>query len=205
MERETGARRNRDDCGTPGWHHARKENRMKRFALVLFLGVLVVGGLSAAGAKDDPISGTWYGGSSSPDHAGFKYIYVFSPIADGRWQVLCFIASSPAAYGFPAIMTPFAGEIVKSATGYEMRILAMGTASANVPPTELPNVTGARAILTVAGPNEIKLVYDTAGMYAWGKTPFVDSPLGWAYRPGSGDPTPETIYKMQATVDINLK
>ena len=157
------------------------------------------------GPKEDPISGTWYGGSSSPDHAGFKYVYQFSPIGEGRWQVACFPASIAAAYGPNALMTPFGGEIVKTASGYELRLRSLATATAVAPPKDLPVVIAARAILTVVGPNEIKLVYDTAGMYAWGKVPFVDDALGWAYRPGNGDPVPETIYKMQTTVDINLK
>jgi hypothetical protein len=179
---------------------------MKRLALVLFLGVLVVGGLSALGGKeDDPISGTWYGGSSFPDHAGFKYIYVFSPIAAGRWQLLCFPVSNPAAYGGFTIMTPFAGEIVKTASGYELRLISLGTATAAAPPSELPTIVAGRAILTVVGPSEIKLVYDTAGAWAWGKVPFVDAAMGWSYRPGNGGPVPETLHKMQTTVDINLK
>ena len=178
---------------------------MKRFALILLLGVLAVGGLSAMAEKEDAITGAWYGGSTFPDHAGFKYLYTFSPIGPDRWQVLCFPASNPAAYGPFALMTPFGGEIVKTVSGYEMRILSLGTATAEVPPKDLPMVVGARAILTVVGPNEIKLVYDTAGMYAWGKVPFVDSPVGWAYRPGNGGPVAEALYKMQTTVDINFK
>jgi hypothetical protein len=178
---------------------------MKRIALVLFLVVLAVGGLSAMSTKEDPITGTWYGGSSFTGHAGFKYPYLYSPVGEGRWQVLCFPASVAAAYGPFALMTPFGGEIVKTAPGYELRLITPGTATAVAPPKDPPMVVGARAILTVVGPNEIKLVYDTAGMYAWGKVPFVDDALGWAYRPGNGDPVPETIYKMQTTVDINLK
>jgi hypothetical protein len=178
---------------------------MKRLTLVLFLGVLVVGGLSAMSTKEDPITGTWYGGSSSPDHAGFKYLYQFYPIGEGRWQVACFPVSNPASYGPFALMTPFGGEIVKTASGYELRLITLGTATAVAPPKDLPMVVGARAILTVVGQNEIKLVYDTAGMFAWGKVPFVDDALGWAYRPGNGGPVPETLYKMQTTVDINLK
>jgi hypothetical protein len=181
------------------------EDHMKRFALALLFAVLVVGGLSAMAEKEDPISGTWYGGSSFPDHAGFKYVYQFAPLGSDRWQVTCFIASNPAAYGGFAIMTPFSGEIRKTGSGYELRILSLGTATAEVPPKDLPTIVGARALLTVVGSTEIKLLYDTAGVWAWGKEPFVDAAAAWMYRPGNGGPVPETIRKMQATVDINLK
>ncbi len=76
---------------------------------------------------------------------------------------------------------------------------------AAVPPDVLPSVAAGRAVLKVVGPDRIDLVYDTAGGYAWGKVPFVDNAAGWGYRPGNGGPVPETLYRLNTTVDINLK
>jgi hypothetical protein len=75
------------------------------------------------------------------------------------------------------------------ASGYELRLISLATATAVAPPRDLAVVIGARAILTVAGPNEIKLVYDTASGYAW----------------GNGGPVLETLSRMATTADINLK
>jgi opacity protein-like surface antigen len=49
--------------------------------------VIVSSFMVFAGGRDSdcPPTGTWYGGSYFPDHAGFNYQYTFIPVEAGRF------------------------------------------------------------------------------------------------------------------------
>jgi len=153
--------------------------------------------------EDDPISGTWYGGSTFPDHQGFKYQYVFSPISHGRWQLLGEGAYSPDIFG-AAIQTFWSGEIRKLGDSYELRLMALTSTDATGLPQSHPTILAGRAVVTLLGPDEMKLEYNTAGIWKWGTTVFVDEPETWMYKPGSGGPTVEILRRLKTDGEIKL-
>ena len=175
-------------------------------ALVLALAMVcsTLGCHAPNGAPEkDPISGTWYGGSTFPDHRGYKYHYVFSPIAHGRWQVL-----GEGAYGadtFGAVIQTFwSGEIRKIGDSYELRLMCLTSTDATGPPDVFPTILAGRAVVTLPGPDEMKLEYNTAGIWKWGTTVFVDDPEVWMYKPGSGGPTIEILRRLKTDGEIKL-
>jgi hypothetical protein len=174
------------------------------FALALAVVCLSLGCNAPNGAREeDPISGTWYGGSTFPDHQGYKYQYVFSPMAHGRWQVLGEGVYGPDTFG-AAIKTFWSGEIRKIGDSYELRLMSLTSTDATEPPEVLPTIIAGRAVLNLLGPDEMKLEYNTAGMWKWGTTVFVDDPEVWMYKPGSGGPTIEILRRLKTDGEIKL-
>jgi hypothetical protein len=176
----------------------------KKLITFVLLAIIAVGSLAANALREnDPISGTWYGGSTFEGHLGYKYQYVFSPIARGRWQLLGAGAYGPDTFG-AAVKTFWSGEIRKIGDSYELRLMCLTSTDANEPPEVLPKIPAGRAIVTLLGPDEMKLEYDTAGMWSWGTTVFVDEPEVWMYKPGSGGPTVEILRRLKTDGEINL-
>jgi len=93
------------------------------FVLMAFIGSWVVaGGVKAA----DPLRGSWYGGSSNPDNAGYKYHYTFIPTGTGRWYAMADGAYNPDSLG-AAVATTWTGEVIERNGTYEIRLLALTT------------------------------------------------------------------------------
>lgn len=176
---------------------------MKKWIAVLVLVLSAAAAAVAGGAKEDPITGTWIGGSSFPDSQGYKYVYVFTPMGPGQWRLIAQSAYGPASWG-AGMATFWAGDIRKVGTRYELRLICLTQNDLNEPPMELPGIIAARAWLTVTGPDEIKLVYDTAGNWTWGTNPFVDAAAAWAYTPDSGVAVEEILHRFETVRPINL-
>jgi hypothetical protein len=178
---------------------------MKR-TLVAFviLAVAVTGvfasGVGGKGAGTDPLCGTWYGGSTNPDHAGFKYQYTFIPTGSDRWYVMAQGIYNPDSLG-AAVLSRFTGEVVHLDGDYEIRLIAMATTDPVDPPDELPVIHAVRGGLTVNSENEVTVEYDLYGIYAWDTTPFVDEPAVWGIPPNSTVLT-EIIHRMRMDVAL---
>ncbi len=177
---------------------------MKRLMLIVLIGLVAAGAQVAAMGSNDPVTGAWYGGSTSPDGVQFKWLYVFTPAGPDRWTLTCEGAFAPEVFR-AALKTQFGGEIRRTGSAYELRLACLTTNDTSAAPKELPSIVAARAVLTVLGPDQIRLTYDTAGVWIWGTVPFVDQPVAWMYRRGIDPPTVETLSRVKMDVDVALK
>lgn len=76
---------------------------------ILLLGMLVALTVPvAAGGTTDELQGTWCGGSSNPDNAGYKYHYTFIPTGRNRWNRMADGAYNPDSLG-AAVATRWTG------------------------------------------------------------------------------------------------
>ena len=176
---------------------------MKKAFLFLPALAIVAGGASAGSIKEaggaDPLQGSWYGGSSNPDHAGYKYHYTFIPTGSDRWYVEAQPSYTAATFG-GAILSNFTGEVVLVDGAYEVRLLAMMGKDPVDPPGELPTVIAGRGWITLTSENGATIEYDFGGFYEWGKTPFVDEPAIQNISPEAT--VKEVIHRMRVDVEI---
>jgi hypothetical protein len=178
---------------------------MRRTLLVLVVtaiatSVAFAGGTAERSGRTDPLCGTWYGGSSNPDHAGYKYQYTFIPTGRDRWYVMAQGLYTAATFG-GAILTNWTGEVLRSGDTYELRLIGMTTNDPVDPPDELPTVIGGRAWVTLQSEHEAKIEYDMGGVYSWGKRPFIDDPDMRNITPDAK--VTEIIHRMRTDVTIN--
>ena len=178
---------------------------MKRPLFVGMVIMAVVGSLAFAGGTgdsaasgQDPLCGSWYGGSSNPDNAGYKYHYTFIPTGKGRWYVMADGAYSPDSLG-AAVATTWTGEVIARDGKYEIRLLALTTNDPTEPPEELPTVHAVRGFLSVESDSKVVINYESWGAYNWGDSPFESEPAVWMFPPGTGTIT-ETIQRMSMAV-----
>ena len=168
---------------------------MKRVLLVVLLGLVAVSSpLWASGSGEDELSGTWFGGSTNPDHEGFKYKYVFVPTGPDRWCLIANGAYSPDSIG-AQVATPWSGEVFASDDGYEMRLIALTTNDPVHPPEELPTIQAVRGYLSIDEAGVGHITYDLYALYGWDQIPFVDEPSAWVLEPGTGE-LRETIHRI---------
>ncbi len=169
---------------------------MKRLGFIVLLAVVVVGGLAANAAREDPLSGTWYGGSTMAEHQGYKYQYVISPIGPDRWQLLGDGAYNADTFG-AALKTSWSGEIRKNGNHYDLRLMCLTSTDPTDPPNVLPTIIAGHANVILVGPDEISFEYDAAGTFTWGTVPFVDKAAAWMYTPSSGPGSLETLRRLK--------
>ena len=74
-----------------------------------------------------------------------------------------------------------------------LRLVCLTTNDTSAAPKTLPSIIAGRAALTVLGPDQVKLSYDTVGAYAWDTIPYVDQSVAWTHRRGIDRPTVETL------------
>lgn len=178
---------------------------MNRTLVAVLVLLIVVTGAFARGVQEndggtDPLSGTWYGGSSNPDNAGFKYQYTFIQTGPDRWYAMAQGMYNPDSLG-GAVKSIWTGEVVLSDGAYEIRFMAMTTTDPIDPPDELPIVHAIRGWLTVNSENEITTEYDQWGAYTWGTTPFVDEPATWMLPPNSVIIT-EVLHRLRMDIEL---
>ncbi|HKJ84523.1 MAG TPA: hypothetical protein VKA06_00530 [Spirochaetia bacterium] len=171
---------------------------MKRLVLLMAVMLVFGGMLFAGGAKEDELRGTWYGGSSNPDNAGYKYQYTFVPTGRARWYAMADGAYNPDSLG-AAVATRWTGEVVRRNGVYEIRLIALTTNDPTEPPEELPSVQAVRGRVTFDEDDAVQIVYDLYAIYDWGQTPFVDQPGAWFLAPGEGV-IEESLMRMQSEV-----
>jgi hypothetical protein len=162
--------------------------------LVFVLTALIGSWLFAGGNTEDPLRGSWYGGSSNPDHAGYKYHYTFIPTGTGRWYVMADGAYNPDSLG-AAVATTWTGEVIERDGAYEIRLLALTTNDPTEPPEELPTIQVVVGSLTIKSDDEAAINYDSWASYKWGDAPFKSEPAKWMLPPGAG-PISEVIHRM---------
>lgn len=177
---------------------------MRRLVVVVLAGIVMLGGQLAAMGTDDPLTGAWYGGSTSAEGAHATWIYIITPVAKDHWVVECQGAFTPLNFGAP-IVTEFGGEIIKKGSEYEERLFCLAQSDTSPRSKTLPSIVAGRAILTFLGPDKIQLSYDSVGFWKWDTVPFVDKAAMWAYRRGIDPPTVETLYRLNMDVEINLQ
>lgn len=71
----------------------------KVWILTAVLIVLGAAPIFTNGTQDVALRGTWYGGSSNPDNAGYKYQYTFIPTGPDRFYVMADGAYNPDSLG----------------------------------------------------------------------------------------------------------
>lgn len=169
-------------------------------AIMALVGSLAfaAGNRESAASDRDPLRGSWYGGSSNPDNAGYKYQYTFIPTGAGRWYVMADGAYNPDSLG-AAVATTWTGEVIARDGKYEIRLLALTTNDPTEPPEELPSVNAVRGFLSMESDSKVVINYESWGAYKWGDAPFVSEPAKWMLRPGAGKIT-ETIQRMSTAV-----
>ena len=173
---------------------------MKRTLVTMVFLVVAATCMFAGGIRGaDPLSGTWYGGSTNPDHAGYKYQYTFVPTGTNRWYAMADGMYSPDTFG-AALLSKWTGEVHRSGDVYEIRLLAMTTNDPVDPPDELPTIHVVRGWITFNSENEITTEYDLWGIYAWGTTPLIDEPAVWALEPNST--ITEVLHRMRMDVEL---
>jgi len=177
---------------------------MKRLAFIVLVMVVAASAQLSAMGSADPFAGAWFGGSTAADGSQHKWGYIFTPAGQDRWIITCERAFAPEVFG-AALATQFGGEIRKVGSTYEARLACLATNDTSATPKDLPNILAARAVITILGPGELKLTYDTLGIWKWGTTPFVDQPIHWAYRRGIDPPTVETLSRLKTDVEVALK
>lgn len=158
--------------------------KRKWILTVLVLVVVAVPPLFAMGARDE-LQGTWYGGSSNPDNAGYKYQYTFIPTGPNRWYAMADGAYNPDSLG-AAVATRWTGEVVKSGGRYEIRLIALTTNDPDEPPEELPTIQAVRGWIESEGEGEVMISYDLYALYDWNQVPFEEEPEAWLLAPGEG-------------------
>lgn len=137
---------------------------------------------AARGGADDPIAGTWRGGSSyAPGGDPFKdlgvrYVLTLMPLGGGRYGALW-----EGSYVLPpgyARMTQYSGEFARRDEGvYECVGMALFNSSAAFPPDALPQVWAIHGKAELVDKDTLKVTYDAFEAQEWKATPFVDPPL----------------------------
>lgn len=175
---------------------------MKGKWILMALVLLVVAALPlvAMGAQDE-LQGTWYGGSSNPDNAGYKYQYTFIPTGPNRWYVMADGAYNPDSLG-AAVATRWTGEVVKSGGTYEIRMIALTTNDPDEPPEELPTIQAVRGWIERTEKSEVVISYDLYALYDWNQVPFEEDPEAWFLAPGDGV-IEEAISRMETEVEFH--
>lgn len=172
---------------------------MKKLSLLVLMVVVAASAqVWASGNAEDELSGTWYGGSESPDHAGFKYQYVIVPTGPDQWGVTAHGAYNADSIG-AAVKTPWAGEVAKNGDEYELRLIALTTNDPVDPPEELPTIQAVRAMMSIDSEGVGHITYDFYALYTWDQIPYVDEPATWVLEPGAGE-IKETMHRVQTEV-----
>ena len=116
--------------------------------------------------------------------------------------------SSHADSGNPCSGAPLRSNGASSlatAIAAPLRLVCLTTNDSNAAPKTLPSIVAGRAALTVLGPDQVKLTYDTVRAYAWDAILYVDQSIAWTYRRGIDPPTVETQSRLKTGVEISLK
>jgi hypothetical protein len=160
---------------------------MKKTLLGIVVVLLAAANLFAGGSADQggELRGTWYGGSSNSNDAGYKYQYTFIPTGPDRWYAMADGAYGPDSLD-AAIATKWTGEVVKNSDGMEIRLITLSTKDAVHPPEELPIIQGVRGSVTPQDDGSLMIKYDLYGVWSWGQSVFEDDPAAWVLEPGSG-------------------
>lgn len=156
---------------------------MKKVAKLSLLSLLyvlfLVPAIAAKGGGDNELTGVWYGGSTFPDHQGYKYQYTFTPSGPDMYMAMADGAYGPVSFG-AGLQTKWTGEVRKLDNGdYEIRLISLITGEPVEPPNELPNVLAVVGDLKILDSGEVEIKYQWYGSYMWGRKIFVDKPDVW--------------------------
>jgi hypothetical protein len=154
---------------------------MRRTVLLLVLLFAAVVDCTAQGLGQScsPV-GTWYGGQDSPA----KYLLTIVPIRPGHYGARYDQGFTPAI----AKLSAWSGDLIKVGKhGYVNHAIALANASA-APPAPggaNPQIWAIRSHVRLVDCDTLESEIDFFGVYAWGMTPFVDTPVG-SRLPASG-------------------
>jgi hypothetical protein len=163
--------------------------------LVCVLASIAAVPLFAAGTQEDSVTGTWFGGSSNEENAGYKYQYTFIRNGQNSYYATADGAYNPDSLG-AAVATTWTGELLSGEDGsYTIRLIALTTNDPEEPPEELPVILAVEGSLEMNGTGEMTIRYHYFAAHEWGTVPFVDEPVQWMLPPGS-DPIVERIRRM---------
>ena len=137
-------------------------------------------------------AGTWYGGNDLVPNVN----YLLTIIRNGpRTFTATFQGafSLEGLYGFPSVSTQWSGELVRTADSvYKFRILSLENwDAANFPPSQPSLINGVEGEMEFSDCDVAASTITFFGVYPWGATPFVDTPI-------IEPPTPiyETYYRI---------
>lgn len=167
------------------------------FSAVLFCVLAVVAAvpLFAAGSQEESVTGTWFGGSSNEENAGYKYQYTFIKNGPDSYYATADGAYNPDSLG-AAVATNWTGELMKNEDGsYTIRLISLTTNDPVEPPEELPSILAVEGTVQMNGNEEMTIRYHYFAMHDWDTVPFMDKPVQWMLPPGS-DPIVERIHRM---------
>jgi hypothetical protein len=167
-----------------------KKNFLLFFCVIAFL--MVAPHFAQDNSDQCTPAGTWWGGSSNPANAGFKYMMTIFPSGEGKYVVFIQAAYSLETIGEPVQMAwtgelvigepvqmAWTGELVKIKQNqevYEIRAMSLTNSDAGFPPNALPYIYAIRGTIKIRNCNTIKVTIDFFGFYQWGKEPFIDAP-----------------------------
>lgn len=140
------------------------------FFLILLFAATVPGMAQGFGETCTP-SGTWYGGGDT----SAKYVLTVIPMLPGHYLLRYDEGFTPA---IPKL-SEWSGELVWGKDGvYLGQIIALANPS-NIPPNQggpNPQIWAVREHVRLTDCSTLEAEIDFFGVYAWGKTPFVDAP-----------------------------
>ena len=178
---------------------------MKNFVsttlLLCVLTVIATAPLFAAGSQEGSMTGSWFGGSSNQENAGYKYQYTFIKNGPNSYYATADGAYNPDSLG-AAVATNWTGELIEGEDGsYTIRLIALTTNDPVEPPEELPTILAVEGALEMNGAEKMTIRYHYFAAHEWGTEPFVDKPVQWMLPPGS-DPIVEHIQRMSTASEL---
>ena len=142
------------------------------FLLILLFAATIPGIAQGFGQKCTP-TGIWYGGGES----SAKYTLTVIPMRPGHYLLRYDEGFTPA---IPKL-SEFSGELVREKDDvYLGHAIALANPS-NIPPNQggpNPQIWAVREHVRLTDCDTLEAEIDFYGVYAWGKTPFVDLPDG---------------------------
>lgn len=167
--------------------------RLTRLLFILLL-VTIIPAVAQDFGQCSP-TGTWYGGGDT----SAKYLLTITPIRPGLY-ILRYDEGFTAA--IPKL-SEWSGQLVRvEDNAYVGHAIALANAS-NIPPNQggpNPMIWAVREDIRLTDCNTLEAEIDFFGVYAWGKTPFVDMPDG-SRLPPTGIIT-ETYQRMETKCPV---
>ncbi len=162
--------------------------RKMMFVVVVLFAALIPCLAQGFGNECTP-AGTWYGGGADPSltiHSP-KYLLTIVPSRAGRYSIRADegFSTNPAVV---AKLSEFSGELIKQEDGtYRAYALALANSSSVPPPMGGldPQIWAIREHVTLTDCNTLQFEIDFFAVYAWGHTPFLDTPDGYRLPPGT--------------------
>jgi hypothetical protein len=167
---------------------------MKKASLFLAGMVLLACSCLAQGFGNDCTpAGVWYGGSD----ASAKYILAITPGRAGHFNMT---ASQGFTSRLPHI-TPWVGELIKTAKGWEAVEIALTNNDTTPPPAGAnPDLRAVRETVKFDGCDKLLVTINFYALYNWGSVPFADEPA--AYLLGPGETEAEIYSRVPTTCKV---